>query len=151
MTYYSRITLGMQCFSGPMAELEGAIRRDRRPLPVLEIAGATYRQWAAAVLRAEMKHATDDFWRCVYARRAGLLFDHYQREREAGPFRFDHEVRARAAYAWLSDLNMHEGVKHGAWATWKHLNDAQRLVWRVHWFHLARGFLQRTTAYRAAK
>ena len=57
MTYYSRIALGMQCFSGPMAELEGAIRRDRRPLPVLEIAGATYRQWAAAVLRAEMKQA----------------------------------------------------------------------------------------------
>ena len=53
--------------------------------------------------------ATDDFWRCVHAHGADLLFDHYKREQEARPFQFQHEVRAVEAWDWLGALNTHEG------------------------------------------
>jgi len=141
----------MHHFADQMAKLAAAIRRERRPLPVLEIVGTTYRQGAAAVLWAEIRHATDDFWRSVHAYGAGLLFDHYRRDLEARPFRFDHEVRASEAYAWLSDLNMHQADKEGPWSIWMLYNEAQRLAWRVRWFHLARGFLRRMKAYHAAR
>src|SRR5438067_2873693 len=114
----------MHRFADRMAELGDAIRRERRPLPVQTFKG-NHRQAAATVLRAEIKHAIDDFWRAVHAHGAGLLFDHYRRERESRPFRFDHEVRAKEAYAWLSDLNIHEAGKDGPWATWMHFSDAQ--------------------------
>jgi hypothetical protein len=140
----------MQDFADQMAALEAAIRRERCPLAVPDF-DRNYRPAAASVLRAEIKHAIDDFWRSVHAQGAGLLFDHYQREREARPFRFDHEVRAREAYAWLSDLNMHEADKDGPWATWMHFSEAQREAWRARWFFLARGFLRRMKAYQAAK
>jgi hypothetical protein len=140
----------MRDFADQMAALEAVIRRERRPLAVPDF-DRNYRPAVASVLRAEAKHAIDDFWRLVHVHGAGLLFDHHQREREARPFRFDHEVRAREAYAWLSDLNMHEADKDGPWATWMHFSEAQREAWRVRWLFLARGFLRSMKAYQVAK
>jgi len=101
--------------------------------------------------RAEIRHATDDFWQCVHAHGAGLLFDHHKRVEEARPFRFQHEVHAIEAWDWLGALNTHEGWKTGPWALWMHWNERQRADWRVRWFSLARGFLRRMRAYEAAR
>jgi len=100
--------LVMQSFADQM-RARNAIRHERRPLPVHDLDG-NHRQAAATVLRAEMKHAstisgaqsTPTAQACCRPLSA----------RARGPsFRFDHEVRAREAYAWLSDLNMHEADK----------------------------------------
>jgi hypothetical protein len=141
----------MQRFADGMADIESAIRRARRPLPTCPPPGSSRRQWVAALLIAEVRHATEDFWRCVHWQGAGLLFDCFHREREADPFRFPHEVRAREALRWLSDLNMHESDRHGPWSTWVHLNETQRAAWTMKWFQLARGFLRRMQAYQVAR
>jgi hypothetical protein len=142
----------MPSFTDGMAEVEDAIRRNRRPLSTLpSCANLGRRRWLAAVLEAEVRHATGDFWRCVHQQGAGLLFDSYHRDREAHPFRFAHEVCAREALAWLSDLNMHEGDKVGPWSRWRHLTEQQQAAWRVHWLFLARGFLRRLGNYRAIR
>lgn len=96
-----------------MADLEAAIRLARQPMPALERQDASYRQWATAILLAEITHATDDFWRCAHAHGAGPLFDHHKRVEEARPFRFQHEVRAIEAWDWLGALNIDEGWKSG--------------------------------------
>ena len=106
----------MLSFAGQMADLEAAIRRARQPMLPLERQGASYRQWATAVLLAEIRHATDDFWRCAHAHGAALLFDHHKRVEEARPFCFKHEVHAVEAWDWLGALNVHEGRKSGPWA-----------------------------------
>lgn len=135
----------------PMSRADEAIRRARRPLARLPQSGPERRQWLAALLAAEVRHATDDFWACAHRLGAGLLFDGYHREREADPFRFTHEVRARQAWRWLSDLNMHEGDKHGPWSRWAHFNEERRRLWRRHWICLARGFLKRFRDYEEAR
>lgn len=141
----------MHAFADDLATLEALLRQARRALPAPSPPGPDWRQWAADRLIAEVKHATDDFWRSAHAVGAGLLFDSYQRDREARPFRFAHEVRAREAWEWLSALNMHEADKNGPWATWRRFGEAQRAAWRIRWFRLARGFLQRMRAYREAR
>jgi hypothetical protein len=138
-------------FADQMAELEDAIRRERRPLRAFPPAAPTWRQWVADIVNAEVKHATEDFWQSAHHLGAGLLFDRYKPYEEARPFRFPHEVRAAEARDALSDLNLHEGVRHGAWSMWVHLNDRQRAVWSAHWFHLARIFVKRMQAYVKAR
>jgi len=141
----------MHSFAGQMADMEAAIRHARQPMLALERQDANYKQWATVVVRAEIKHATDDFWRCMHAHGADLLFDHYKRDQEARPFRFRHEVHAVEAWDWLGALNTHEGWKRAPWALWMHWNERQRADWRVRWFSLARGFVRRMQAYRAAR
>jgi len=135
----------------PMTSVDGAIRRARRPLATLPPTDADRRKWIAAVLAAEVRHATEDFWTCAYRLGAGLLFDSYHREREADPFRFPHEVRAREAWRSLSDLNMHEADKTGPWSRWDLFDEQRRSLWRQQWFRLARGFLKRFRRYEAAR
>ena len=94
-------------FADQMAELENAIRRERRPLRTFPPAAPTWRRWVADILNAEVKHATEDFWHSAHLLRGGLLFDRYKPYEEARPFRFPHEVRAAEARDALSDLNMH--------------------------------------------
>jgi hypothetical protein len=141
----------MHRFSEQMAALEDSIRRERRPLPARDLAGANCRTWAAAVLQAEIKHATDDFWRCVYAHGAGLLFDHYRRDREAAPFRFEHEVRARIAWAALGELNMHDGDAQGPLSCWDLWDRARKRQWARERFERKRRFWSDLAAYRAAR
>jgi hypothetical protein len=137
-------------FTDRTAEIEDAIRRDRRPLAVPDPVGLRRHDWVA-LLAAEVRHATDDFWRTAFLHGASLMFDWYQRDREARPFRFPHEVCAAEAWNWLSDLNMHESDKAGPWSQWQHLSELQRAAWRARWFFLARGFLRHLRNYRSAK
>ncbi len=141
----------MQSFADQMAELEAAMRCERRPLPAHDLASADCRKWAAAVLQAEIRHATDDFWRCVYAHGAGLLFDRYQRDREADPFRSEHEVKARIAWAALGDLNMHDGDARGPWACWGLWDRARKRQWARERFERKRRFWSDLAAYRMAR
>jgi hypothetical protein len=143
-------SLYMPRFADQMAALEDSIRARRRPLPTRDLAG-NHRPWAAAVLQAEIAHATDDFWRCVYAEGAGLLFDRYQRDREAGPFRFEHEVKARIAWAALGDLNMHDGDARGPWACWDLWDRARKRQWARERLERKRRFWSDLAAYRAAR
>jgi hypothetical protein len=141
----------MRCFAEQMAALEDSLRRARRPLLAHDPAGADDRKWAAAVLQAEIKHATDDFWRCVYAHGAGLLFDRYQRDSEAAPFRFEHEVRARIARASLGDLNMHDGDARGPWSCWGLWDRRRKRQWAREQFERKRRFWSDLAAYREAR
>ena len=134
-----------------MTQVDETIRRARRPLAPLPPPDPDWRQWIARLLAAEIRHATEDFWACAHRLGAGLLFDSYQREREADPFRFPHEVHARQAWRWLSDLNMHEGDRHGPWSRWEQFSEERRTQWRRHWFCLARGFLKRLSEYEVAR
>ena len=113
-TYY--VYPWMRRFGEQLIALEDSLRRARRPRPANDPAGSDDRKWAAVVLQAEIKHATDDFWRCVYVHGAGLLFDHHQRDREAAAFRFEHEARAGLAWAALGDLNIHRRDARGPWS-----------------------------------
>lgn len=90
--------------------LSARIRNERTPLPShdLDVPADKVRAWAAAVCDAEVKHATANFWRVVYGLNAGAVFDHYKREEEAAPFRFEHEVKAATALNWLSHLQGQE-------------------------------------------
>jgi hypothetical protein len=138
-------------FADQMADLEDAVRRERRPLRAFPPPAPTWRQSAADIVNAEIKHATEDFWQSAHRLGAGLLFDRYKPYEEARPFRFPHEVRAAEARDALSDLNLHEGVRHGPWSMWVHLDDRRRVAWRARWFHLARLFLRRMQAYATAR
>jgi hypothetical protein len=141
----------MHRFPEQMAALEDTIRRERRPLPARDLAGPGCRKSAATVLQAEVRHATDDFWRCAYAHGAGLLFDHCQRDREAAPFRFEHEVRARIAWAALGDLNMHDGDARGPLSRWDLWDRARKRQWARERFERKRRFWSDLAAYRAAR
>src|SRR5262249_51833115 len=134
-------------FADQMAQLEDAIRRERRPLPTFPPATAKWRDWLATILNAEVKHANEDFWRSAHLLGAGLLFDSNRRSEEALPFRFPHEVRAAEARDALASLNLHEGIKNGVWSMWVHLDETQRAAWRALWFRLARAFVRRMKAY----
>jgi hypothetical protein len=135
----------------PITDVDEALRRARRPLTELPPTDPDWRKGIATLLAAEVRHATEDFWASAHRLGAGLLFDGYHREREADRFRFLHEVRAREAWRWLSDLNMHEGDRNGPWSRWEHFDEAQRALWRQRWFCLARGFLKRLRDYEAAR
>ncbi len=134
-----------------MTVVDTSIRRARRPLAQLPPPDPDWRKWVSTLLAAEVRHATEDFWDCAHRLGAGLLFDSYHREREADPFRFPHEVQARQAWRWLSDLSMHEGDKQGPWSRWEHFSERQRTLWRQHWILLARGFLKRFRQYEEAR
>ncbi len=134
-----------------MTAMDEAIRRARRPLWRLPQPRPARRESIAALLAAEVRHATEDFWTCAHRLGAGSLYDGHHREREADPFRFGHEARARDAWRWLSDLNMHEGDKVGPWSIWEHLTEQQRMLWRRRWVFLARGFLKRFRTYEEAR
>jgi len=138
-------------FADQMANLEDAIRRERRPLRAFPSPAPTWRQGVTDLVNAEVKHATEDFWRSVHRLGAGLLFDRYKPYEEARAFRFPHEVRAAEARDALSDLNLHEGVRHGPWSMWMHLDGRHRAAWRTRWFRLARLFLRRMQAYGTAR
>ena len=89
-------------FADQMADLEDAIRRERRPLEAFPPPAPTRRQVVADIVNAEVKHATEDFWQSAHRLGAGLLFDRYKPYEEARPFRFPHEVRAAEARDALS-------------------------------------------------
>jgi len=139
----------MQCFAEQMAAVEDSLHRARRPLPAQD--GALDRKSAAAVLQAEIRHATDDFWHCVYAHGAGLLFDHHQRERAAAPFRLEHEIRARLAWAALGDLNMHDGDARGPWSCWGLWDRPRKRQWARERLQRKHQFWSDLAAYRAAR
>jgi hypothetical protein len=141
----------MQRFAEQMAALEHTLRRARRPLPAHDSPSVNDRTWAAAVLQAELRHATDDFWRCVYAHSAGLLFDHHRRDDEARPFRFEHEVLARIAWASLGDLNMHDGDARGPWSCWELWDRGRKRQWGRERLARKRRFWSDLAAYRAAR
>ncbi len=141
----------MPRFAEQMAALEDSLRRARRALPAYDPTGTGDRKWAAAVLQAEVKHATDDFWRCVYAHDAGLLFDHRRRDDEARPFRFEHEVRARIAWAALGDLNMHDGDARGPWSCWELWDRGRKRQWARERLERKRRFWSDLAAYRKAR
>jgi hypothetical protein len=141
----------MPHFAEQTAALEAGLRRARRPLAARGLVDPDLRKWATAVLQAEIRHATDDFWGCVYAHGAGLLFDHYQRDREAAPFRFEHEVRARIAWASLGDLNMHDGDARGPWSCWELWDRRRKRQWARERLQRKRQFWSDLAAYRAAR
>ncbi len=141
----------MHRFAEQIAALEDSIRGRRRPLPTHDLAGTNDRARAAAVLQAEIRHATDDFWRCACAHGAGLLFDRYRRDREADPFRFEHERKARIAWAALGDLNMHDGDARGPWACWDLWDRARKRQWARERFGRKRRYWSDLAAYRAAR
>lgn len=131
-----------------------AIRRKRRPLAARDLDGTNYRRWAATVCTAEVRHAADDFWSCVYRLGLAALFD-----RDDGfggheaPFRFPHEVHAFAALGWLSHLQAHESDRRGPWAAvrWNTWDASQRREWFERRRHLWSGFVRQVERYRAAR
>jgi hypothetical protein len=137
--------------AGMMDTADAAIRRERRPLPARDRDRTHYRRWAAAVLQAELKHATDDFWRAAHALGFGLLYDRYQRDGEAAPFRLPHEALAGTAALWLIRLQAHDSDRHGPWARWKIMTGAERIAWVRRRRALLHGFLRATRAYQAAR
>jgi len=141
----------MQSFAEQMAVLEDSLRCARRPRPASRPAATGDRGGAATVLQAEIRHATDDFWRCVYAHGAGLLFDHQQRDREAAPFRFEHEVRARLAWAALGDLNIHDGDARGPWSCSDLWNRGRKRQWARERLELKRRYWSDLAAYWEAR
>lgn len=140
-----------QGFAEQMAAAEAGIRRERRSLPAHDLNGVRRRDWAKAVLGAEIKHAIDDFWRVAFDQRIGLLFDRYRWQSEPLPYRFDHEVRAAEAWAALGELQMHEGDRYGWWQLWTGWNEQQRAQWKAGWWRRARQFVKTMRRYREAR
>lgn len=138
-------------FADRMEQIDAAIRRDRRPLPSHDLHTDNYRRWAAAVLEAEILHAVDDFWRCVHALDAGLVFDHYHRAREAAPYRFDHERKANMALHWLGQLNLHDGDARGPWSHWDIYSHERKREWARKRFQLKQNFRSAMAAYLGAR
>jgi len=151
----SAATLAAGLMAGMMETADAAIRRARRPLPPHHLDRTddrpTYRQWAAAALQAELTHATDDFWRAAHALGLGLLYDRYQRDGEAAPFRLAHEALAGTAALWLIHLQAHDSDRRGPWARWKIMTSAERIAWALRRRALLHGFLRATRAYEAAR
>lgn len=138
-------------FAEQMSTADSAIRRDRRPLPSHDLNGANYRKWMAAVLHAELKHATDDFWSCANRLGFGLLFDHYQRDLEASAFRFPHERLAGVAANHLMHLSAHDSDRYGPWAIWQRLSRDSRVAWCRRRRELLHGFLRACHHYQSAR
>lgn len=117
-------------FADQMAAADAAIRRERRPLPAHDLSGCNYRKWSAAVLAAELKHATDDAWRCIHDLGLGLLFNgQFDRDGEVAQFRFQHEREAGVAAVWLLHLQTHDSDRYGVWARWLVMNRHERIAW----------------------
>jgi hypothetical protein len=124
------------------------------PAPASAPRSAGWRRWAAAVCAAEVRHATDDFWRCVHRLGLAALFD---RDDAWGgheaPFRLPHEAHAVAALGWLSHLQAHESDRHGPWAAvrWHTWDEPQRRAWLARRRVLWSGFVRQVGRYREAR
>lgn len=127
------------------------IARERMPLPSHHVEGGNFRQWAAAVCDAEVKHRDADFARCE--RLLGLSFDRYAEPRCVLMGEFLHEAHAAAALHWLSHLQTHESLRRKPmdfrpWRTW---NAERRAKWLARRRYLWRGFLAEVRAYAQTK
>lgn len=141
-----------QGFAEQMATADAAIHRDRRPLPSHCLDGVSYRKWMAAVLHAELKHATDDAWRCIHALGLGLLFNgQFDRDGEVAQFRFPHEREAGVAAVWLLHLQTHDSDRYGVWERWTTWTYDERVAWCRRRRELLHGWLRACRHYQSAR
>ena len=85
----------------------------RRPLPSHAIAGGNFRQWAAAVCSAEVRHRERDYLRVEAELGVNVSRWDFPNNDEVG--QFPHEAHAGAALLWLSHLQTHESEKRTPW------------------------------------
>jgi len=123
----------------------------RKPLPSHTIEGGNFRQWAVAVLHAEVKHREADFARVE--RELGVSVDRWEFPNCVIVGQYLHEARAGDALLWLSVLQTHESEKRRpfnfkVWADW-------HPKWRRAWIdkrrYLWRGFLNAVRDYQHAR
>ena len=135
--------------------IQTAIHHARRALPAVgPEPGRSFRAWAADACAAEARHATEDFWACVYRLGFAGLFD-----RDDGfgghemPYRLPHEAHACAALVWLSHLQAHEADRGGPWVggRWETWPPPRRRAWLLRRRTLWSGFLRQVERYRAAR
>ena len=123
----------------------------RRPLPSHQIEGGNFRQWAAAVCTAEVRHRERDYLR-VEAE-LGVTVDRWDFPANDEVGQFPHEAHAGAALLWLSHLQAHESNRRAAWdcLPWFVWPDARRAVWLSKRRKLWAGFINAMRAYQAAR
>lgn len=124
----------------------------RKPLPSHQIKGGNFRQWAAAVCTAEVKHRERDYLR-VEAE-LGIHVDRWDFPNNDEVGQYPHEAHAGAALLWLSHLQAHEDEKRAPWFTWKKWPDwsrHERGVWLSKRRKLWAGFLKEVSAYQNAR
>ena len=123
----------------------------RRPLPSHEVIGGNFRQWAAAVCTAEVKHRESDYLRVEHE--LGVHVDRWDFPNNDEVGQYPHEAHAGAALLWLSHLQAHESEKRTPWSfvpfcDWRR---ETRAAWMQKRRILWRGFLNAVRAYQSAR
>ena len=123
----------------------------RRPLPSHQIEGGNFRQWAAAVCTAEVRHRERDYLR-VEAE-LGVTVDRWDFPSNDEVGQFPHEAHAGDALLWLSHLQAHESEKRTPWSfvpfcDWRR---ETRAAWMQKRRDLWAGFLRAVRKYQEAR
>jgi hypothetical protein len=123
----------------------------RRPLPSHAIEGGNFRQWAVAVLTAEVRHRERDYLR-VEAE-LGVTVDRWDFPNCDEVGQFPHEAHAGDALLWLSHLQAHEIEKRTPWSfvPWTDWKRETRAAWMQKRRDLWAGFLRAVRKYKAAR
>jgi len=127
------------------------IGRERMPLPAHEVIGGNFRQWAVAVLHAEVTHRAADFARVE--RVLGVGVDRWDQPNCVIMGQYPHEARAGEALLWLSALQSHENEKRTPFnfKVWRDWHPSWRRAWIAKRRSLWRGFLRAVHAYQDAR
>ncbi len=123
----------------------------RRPLPSHAIEGGNFRQWAAAVCSAEVRHRERDYLRVE--RELGVTVDRWSFPSNDEVGQFPHEAHAGAALLWLSHLQAHESEKRTPWnfLPWTDWRAKDRAAWIAKRRKLWGGFIKEVRAYQDAR
>jgi hypothetical protein len=123
----------------------------RRPLPSHAIEGGNFRQWAAAVCSAEVRHRERDYLRVE--RELGVDVPRWDFPNNDEVGQFDHERHAGIALLWLSTLQTHESEKRTPWnfLPWTDWKRETRAAWIAKRRKLWAGFIKEVRAYEHAR
>ena len=127
------------------------VARLRRPLPSHTLEGGNFRQWAAAVCTAEVRHRERDYLRVE--RELGVTVDRWDSPSNDEVGQFPHEAHAADALNWLSHLLTHESERRAAWdcLPFDLWTKKRRADWLTKRRVLWAGFVRQVERYRAAR
>jgi hypothetical protein len=138
-------------YTRPELSFAQRVAQLRRPLPSHQIKGGNFRQWAAAVCSAEVRHRERDYLRCEAELGVSVPRWDFPNNDEVG--QFNHERHAGIALLWLSHLQAHESEKRTPisfvpFCDWRANN---RALWFAKRRKLWAGFIKEVRAYQSAR
>jgi hypothetical protein len=138
-------------YTRPELSFAQKVKLLRRPLPSHAIEGGNFRQWAAAVCSAEVRHRERDYLRVE--RELGVTVDRWDFPNNDEVGQYPHEAHAGAALLLLSHLQAHESEKRTPWnfLPWTDWKRETRAAWVAKRRKLWGGFLNAVRAYQDAR